>query len=96
MPIYEIACNARDSALAALSLLGSEVKRLQSETEAAHEASLLAEKDTTIDDAAFDVVDGVYVALRRRLEALEAMQVVAQECCDQLESVADAARVAGV
>lgn len=69
---------------------------LQPEVEAAYEASLLAEKDASITDDAFDVVDGAYLALRRRLEALEAMQVTAMECCDQLGSVADAARVAGV
>lgn len=95
-PIYDIACNARDNASDALAMLNGEIKRLQPEVEAAREASLLAEKDASITDDAFDVVDGAYLALRRRLEALEAMQVTALECCDQLGSVADAARVAGV
>ena len=96
MTIYDFASRAYDGARGALSALDEQIQRLEPEVEAARAASTQAEMDTSITDAAFDAVDAVYTSALKRLEALQEMRGYAAECCQQLDAVADAARVAGV
>ena len=95
-PIYDLVTTALLGTLDAISRLAAAIRDLQPGVETAREASRLAEEDSTITDAAFDVIDGEYTRIRRQMEALEEMRTQAQSCLDALSSCADTARVAGV